>query len=127
FDAASLVGHVEGTIQLHRRWYEGSAAVDGRIAQHRALVAGKKEGVRSANARELEGAAYGSSELVTLERIHGSMGAEVVCRIEHRVPVVFEQVSMQDAGPALGNDIDHATCVFAVLCIVIAGLDAEFL
>src|ERR1700684_2406644 len=82
--------------------------------------------------RNAERAAHCAAKLVALERVDGlAVGggviAEVRCCIQVAIADELEQVAVIMAGSALGNNVNHAAGVLAVLGVVVAGLDAELL
>src|SRR5579863_9776760 len=80
----------------------------------------------------LEGAANRAAKLVAMEWIDdlgvdcGVVG-EGVGSIEGSVADKFKYVAVILFGAALGDDVDHSAGVLAVLCAVVASLNAEFL
>ena len=67
-----------------------------------------------------------AAKLVPLERVPAT-GAEVIRGIEVAVTDKFKQVAVILVGSALGDDIDYAARVLAVLGVVVVGFDAELL
>jgi hypothetical protein len=75
-------------------------------------------------------AAYGTAELVAFERIHRLFAvdvAEVVGGVELTIADEPKGAAVERVGAALGDDVDHAAAVLAVLGVVVAGLYAELL
>jgi len=82
----------------------------------------------------LEWAAEGAAELVALKGIgvgreHAVLdhGREVVMSVEDAIAEIFEKIAVIFFGAGLGDDVDHAAGVLAVLGLVVAGLYAELL
>src|SRR6266702_4503656 len=73
---------------------------------------------------------YGSAKLVPLKevaRLDSIQIAEVVCRIEDTVSDVLKRVTVERIGSAARDDVHDAAGILAVLCVVVAGLNAELL
>ena len=105
------------------------------IAPAAALITAEEEALVSLpETRNLERTTEGAAELVALEGIcvgrkHAVLDhcREVVVSVEDAVPEIFEEIAVILLGTGLGDDVDHAAGVLAVLRLVVAGLHAELL
>src|SRR5689334_7830945 len=97
-------------------------AAQNEIPKRGALVAGKEESL-VVDYRAADGAAI----LIALNRIRSGWRGEEVLSVEDRIAHKLKRVPMETVRAGLGNDIDYAPGVLAILRTVIAGLHAEFL
>src|SRR5207244_4391842 len=74
-----------------------------------------------------DGAAESAAKLIALDAIGSGRRGKEILGVEHRIANEFEGVSVETVCARLGDDVNDAARVGAVLRAVVAGLDAEFL
>ena len=74
-----------------------------------------------------DGAAESAAILIALDAIGSARRGKEILGVEHRIANEFEGVSVETVCARLGDDVNDAARVGAVLRAVVAGLDAEFL
>ena len=74
-----------------------------------------------------DGAAESAAILIALDAIGSARRGKEILGVEHRIANEFEGVSVETVCARLGDDVNDAASVGAVLRAVVAGLDAEFL
>ena len=124
-------GEVKIAGKLCGRGEDLGAGAGGGGVVDRLLISEEEEGVVGMEKPgDFHRTTDGSTELVALQRVnrlHAIHVSEKVRRIEGAVAHEFKEVAVEPVAAALGDDVDHAARVLAILGVVVAGLNAELL
>src|SRR5437879_9188301 len=97
-------------------------AAEDKITECRGLIAAKEESLVVD-----EGSADSAAKLIALDAIGSGGRGKVILSVEDRIANEFEGVSMEIVCAGLGDDVDDAARIGAVLRAVVPGFEAGFL